>query len=57
MASSFWKQIDIVENPPVFLENGDPCLYARDYTSGGGWQASEANAQGMKQAMRTAWML
>jgi hypothetical protein len=38
-----WKKIDIVENPPFYLETDDLCYYARDYISKGGYAASEAN--------------
>ena len=40
-----WQRIDInvVENPPARLEEDDDCYYAREYISGGGYQASLAN--------------
>jgi len=43
MRKALWKKIDIVENPPVWLEDEDCCYYARDYISRGGYGASEAN--------------
>lgn len=41
--SKLWKKIDILsENYPRFIIDGERCLYARDYVSGGGFEG-EAN--------------
>ena len=39
-----WKKIDLVEAPPVHLDETDDCYYARDYVAGGGYGASKANS-------------
>src|SRR5690349_8909263 len=36
-------EISLVENPPALLDPDDICYYAREYTSHGGFSASEAN--------------
>lgn len=38
-----WKKLEVVENPPAFLDSGDECYYAREYISHGGYKASVAN--------------
>ena len=41
---SLWKKIEVFEEfPPLSLEPDDICLYAREYVSGGGYEAGEAN--------------
>jgi len=38
-----WKKLEVVENPPAFIESDDVCYYARDYISRGSHKDSEAN--------------
>jgi hypothetical protein len=39
-----WKKLEVVENLPAHIRlEEDECYYAREYTSGGGYAASEAN--------------
>jgi hypothetical protein len=42
---ALWKKIEFstLDDPPALLGPDDICYYARDYVSGGSWNASEAN--------------
>lgn len=42
--AALWNRIDQLDrHRPRHLEPNDFCYYAREYTPGGGWQASDAN--------------
>lgn len=45
MPGTLWKMIEAPESIPRYLGSKDRCLYAMDYTAGGGFQASPANSQ------------
>jgi len=38
-----WKKLEVVENPPAFIDGEDECYYARDYIARGTHKDSEAN--------------
>lgn len=38
-----WKQLDVSQNPPFYVDADDVIYYAREYISQGGYAASEAN--------------
>lgn len=40
---ALWRKLDISQSPVYYISDEDEIYYAREYISGGGYQASEAN--------------